>query len=105
MEIKLTFLGDVMCDYNMSRTLEMYRHDGKYNFDDVFIHVKSLLNKSDYVMANLETPISKDDSKLTNAMWEFCSPFEFAESIKNSGVDFVSTCNNHCLDRGVEGAF
>ena len=102
--IKLTFLGDIMCDYNMSKRLDRYVDEkGDYDFRSVFAHVKPLLNQSDYVFANLETPISADHRDLTNHKWTFNSPIEFAAAVKDAGVDFVSTANNHCLDRGVEG--
>lgn len=62
-----------------------------------------MLSNSDYVFANLETPISPTNSDLTHERYSFCSPIEFAQAVKNAGIDFVSTANNHCLDRGVQG--
>lgn len=101
--MKLTFLGDIMIDNATADSLNNYFKDDKYCFDSMFKNVKSLLGKSDYVFANLETPISYDNTDLTNVQWQFCSPREFAEAVKNMGVNFVSTANNHCLDRGVQG--
>lgn len=103
--MKITFLGDVLCDYLMSCTLDNYRDiaTDKFNFNSVFAHVTEFLKASDYVMANLETPISHNNDDLTNKKWEFCSPFEFAEALKKCGVNYVSTANNHCLDRGISG--
>ena len=31
-------------------------------------------------------------------------PDEFASAVKKSGIDLVSTANNHLLDKGKEGA-
>ncbi len=99
--IKLTFLGDIMCKAEM---IEPYRvADKKYDFSDIFEYAESLLRDSDLVCANLETPISFDNRDLTCAQWEFNSPYEFAEAVKKTGVDFVATANNHCLDRGISG--
>lgn len=105
METKITFLGDIMCDNKMAESLELYKNcqTGKYDFSDCFRHVVDSFEASDYVLANLETPISEDNSRLTKALWTFTSPIEFAEAIKESGIDFVSTANNHCLDGGTEG--
>lgn len=104
--MKLTFLGDIMCDYYMSKNIDNYFNDKKnYDFSMVFKPIQSFFCDSDYVFANLETPISLDNKNLTNQMWQFYSPYEFAEAIKNCGVDFVSTANNHCLDRGKQGLF
>lgn len=103
--IKLTFLGDIMFDNNAARELWLYkdRETGCYDFSDTFQGLRGLIKDSDYVIGNLETPISKDEQQLTNKQWEFCSPFEFADAIKKCGVDCVSTANNHCLDRGIAG--
>lgn len=102
--VKLTFLGDIMFDA-MSRNLEKYRDpvSGQYDFSSVFSHIKPELDKSDCVLANLETPISLSENNLNNGKWSFCSPISFAEAVKACGVDFVSTANNHCLDCGMEG--
>ena len=75
----------------------------EYDFFPMFEKLQDFLDKSDYVIANLETPISYDNSNLTNHKWEFCTPKEFAFALKKVGVDYVSTANNHCLDRGMEG--
>ena len=103
--IRFTILGDSLCDGAMSQQLERYlTPDGKsHDFEAVFCHLKPFLDHSDYVCANLETPISRDQSLLTNARWEFCTDASFAEAMKHCGVDYVSTANNHCLDRGLDG--
>lgn len=102
--IKLSFLGDALCDWEMCNNLNIYLgNNKKYNFLPCFSGLKSLLSKSDYVFANLETPISDNYNDLTNTRWCFNTPSEFADALKKSGVDFVSTANNHCLDRGIAG--
>lgn len=98
--LKITFLGDILCQMQM---LEAYRQGNEYNFDSIFTPSKELLKKSDYVIANLETPISENNTNLTSSLYSFNTPFEFAQSIYSSGIDCVSTANNHCLDRGIEG--
>lgn len=40
---------------------------------------------------------------LTFEAVRFNSPVSFLQAVKELGVDFVQTCNNHCLDRGVLG--
>lgn len=103
--VKLTFLGDAMWDWNMSCQLEQYRNnsgDG-YDFSETFRPMEGFLAKSDYVMLNLETPISADASQMTQKRWEFCTSIAYARALKESGVDYAATANNHCLDRGIEG--
>lgn len=65
--------------------------------------MKEYFNQSDYVLANLETPISFNNEGLTSENYRFNSPYEFAQSVFNSGIKFVAAANNHCLDRGTEG--
>lgn len=98
--IKISFLGDIMCQKEL---VSAYQTQDGYDFSDVFSSIHPLLKQSDYVIGNLETPISIDNSALVNHKWEFNAPIEFAQAVKDAGVDFVSTANNHCLDRCVEG--
>ena len=99
--VKLTFVGDALCHGPM---LEAYRSGtNRYDFSSVFADVRPLFAASDFVVANLETPIAPDNQGLTRERWSFCSPKEFAVALKDAGVDFVFTANNHCLDRGPEG--
>ena len=99
-QVKLTFLGDVLCQKQM---LDAYRQDNGFNFDSIFAPSTNLLKESDFVIANLETPISENNTNLTSAPYSFNAPFEFAESLFSAGIKCVSTANNHCLDRGIEG--
>ena len=78
--VKVTFLGDVMCQGPMLKAYST--GDGKYDFSEVFAGVKGLLAESDYVFANLETPIAPDNQDLTHERYSFCSPHEFAEAAK-----------------------
>ncbi|MBR6572815.1 MAG: CapA family protein [Clostridia bacterium] len=98
--IKLTFLGDAMCKEHM---LKAHQHKNGFDFNHIFERVKPLLEKSDYVFCNLETPISLNNTNLTSETYCFNSPLEYATAIKEAGINFVSTANNHCLDRGIEG--
>lgn len=103
--IKITFIGDVLCDAEMSQRLERYYdvRTGGYRFEAVFAPMREHLAESDYVFANLETPLSGRTDNLTNKQYEFCTHISFAEALKGIGVQCVSTANNHCLDRGYEG--
>lgn len=90
-----------MCKASM---ISAYRKDKEtYDFSPLFERMRRYFSMSDYVIANLETPISVDNNDLSSEAYSFCSPREFAEAAKESGIDFVSTANNHCLDRGVDG--
>ena len=99
-EVKITFLGDLLCEED---TLDTFRTAHGWDFRPVFADIRNFLSRSDYVLANLETPISENDTDLTHERWCFNSPRAFAEAVKDAGVDFVFTANNHCLDRGTDG--
>lgn len=99
--LRITFLGDLMCKADM---LPAYRDDqGRYDFSCLFQHVESYFAESDLVVANIETPLSADNSDLASEQYSFCAPHEFAEAVARSGISFASTANNHCLDRGIGG--
>lgn len=101
--MRITFLGDAMMQ---PEQLHLYEKDGKYDFSECFSALEKYLKSSDYVVANLETPIADpSDCGFTNKMYEFNTPLEFASSLKNVGINLVTTANNHCLDRGLQGLF
>lgn len=98
--IKLTFVGDVMCQKEL---LDAFKIKDGFSFDSAFNRILPMLKESDLSCANLETPISYDDSDLSNRLYNFSSPIEFAHAVKNAGFSFVATANNHCLDRNTTG--
>lgn len=100
--MRISFLGDTMCEPLLlaaSKTPE-----GDFDFKPTFEHIKPLVGNSDYVVCNLETPLAGPDAEYTNSLFSFNAPDSFARALKDLGVDLVLTANNHCLDRGVEGA-
>src|SRR5699024_10704392 len=99
--IKVSFLGDIMCEMPLLKA--SYIKDNEYNFDDVFKEMKSLFKQSNYVVGNLETICAGKEFGYTDDVFNFNTPEQFIESIKNSGIDMVTTATNHCLDRGVDG--
>lgn len=101
--MKITVFGDIMCEPPVLKASK--DKNGEYNFDGVFEKVRPLFSESDYVISNMEFPLAGEDAKYTDNFFVFNAPDEFAKSIKNAGVDLVSTVNNHTLDRGVEGMF
>lgn len=99
--IKLTFTGDVMCEGN--RLQDYLKFDGEYDFDDIFYSLRTSFGKSDYVVANLETPLAGKEQKYTFKNYSFNTPDAFAKALKNNNISMVTTANNHVLDRGIEG--
>ena len=97
---KITLLGDMMCEPLM---LKAAKRGNTYCFDEVFENIRALLDESDCVIGNLETPLAGEKAGFTNSLFSFNTPDAFADAVKNAGVDMVLAANNHCLDRGVGG--
>lgn len=101
MEKKITFIGDMLCTPQIMQRSE--KPEGGWDFDSIFIGPKRVFADSDLVIGNLETPIAGVESGFTKRIFSFNAPVEYAQAVKNMGVGFVSTANNHTNDRGVKG--
>lgn len=99
--IKLTFAGDIMLE---SKIIDSYKiNNQEYNFDSMFEDIKPFLSQSDFIIGNLETPITDNNEEIKYMKYRFTSPIDFAKSIKTAGFNLVTTANNHCLDNGLNG--
>lgn len=98
--IQLSFVGDIMCH---SPQFEFARI-GKDSFDfkPAFREIKKFLSKSDFTFGNLETVILGGNEKLSGYPL-FNSPPELLDAVKDAGIDFLFTSNNHCNDKGIRG--
>ena len=99
--MKLTFLGDIMAEPPVLKAAA--KKDGTYDFRGVFAPSKALLQRSDYVVGNLETPLAGKDATYTQTHLCFNTPDEYVDALLDTGVDLVSTANNHTFDRGYAG--
>lgn len=97
---KISFTGDIMCEKPLLRAA---CQNGKYNFSYVFENISSLLQESNAVVGNLETVFAGEKSGYTKELYSFNTPDNFAVEMKKAGIRYVSTANNHCLDRGIDG--
>lgn len=100
--MRISFVGDVMCEPMLIRAARKKGDD--CDFSGVFREVKGLLKCSDYVVANLETPVAGEERTFSRSLFSFNAPDEFLNSLKASGITCVTTANNHSFDRGIEGA-
>src|SRR5699024_10694220 len=99
--IKLSFVGDIMCEKPLLNASK--KKDGSYDFNLVFKHMKESFSQADYMGGNLETVCAGREYGYTDHIYNFNTPDNIIEAIKDSGIDMVTTANNHCLDRGVQG--
>lgn len=98
--IRITIGGDIMSLKEQNEAI--LRKYGEYDYRDYLVGIKNILESSDYCIANLETPIC-DSKPYTDSDYIFNTPSSILNAIKDVGFDFLSTANNHCLDRGYEG--
>jgi len=100
--VKISFVGDILVQREQ---LKRIRTRQCYNFITVFEPIKDLFKQSDYVCGNLETPVAGPDiAPYTENAGIFNAPIDLLTALKELGITFLSTANNHCLDCGVEGA-
>lgn len=97
--IRISFLGDIMCEKPF---LKAARRGASYDFSGFLKPCQELFGNSNYIIGNIETPCDPL-SDLTKDMFVFNAPKEFLKALKDSGIDFVTTATNHCLDRGMSG--
>ncbi len=97
---KLTVLGDVMSE---PIVLEHAKRENGYDYSFLFEKSKDFLGLSDYVIANLETPLAGEEAEYSKTIFSFNAPDSLLYALKDAGVKLVTTANNHALDRGVKG--
>lgn len=101
LEASLLAVGDIMV--HMPQLPAYYNKTTKrYELTPWFSQVKPLFQQADWVIGNLETPIAGEDLKYTGYP-RFNAPYELAEALVHSGMQLVSTANNHSMDRGFPG--
>ena len=96
---RLIFAGDVM--QHSLQLEEAKREDGTYSYSHWYRHITKEIKSNDLAIANLETPIYTDGF---SGYPSFCAPDSFLHAIRDAGFDIVLFANNHCFDKGKDGA-
>ncbi|MCO6180978.1 CapA family protein [Ciceribacter sp. RN22] len=105
--ISIAAVGDVLM---WAPQIEAARTDNdSFSFDYVFEPVAPFLRGADLAIGNLETTLSGREETYVashpNGPWpRFNCPDELADALKRAGFGVMTTANNHCMDRGGEGA-
>ena len=71
-----------------------------YDYNDMFMHLKPIIEGSDFAAANLEVTLAGPPYK---GYPQFSSPAALAAACMNAGMDCLFTANNHSVDRGKSG--
>lgn len=98
--ITLSFIGDLMC--HVPQINNAKQADGTYDFNPSFKEITPFLSAADVTMGNLECTFA-GKGRPYGGYPAFNSPDEYLQAIKNAGVDFLCTSNNHSMDTGEEG--
>lgn len=73
-----------------------------YDFKPMLTNIKPFMEKPDFLIANQETILGGVEMGLSSYP-TFNSPQEVGDAFIDAGVDFVTTANNHSLDKGERG--
>jgi len=98
-KISLLFMGDIMGHDEQIWSAEN-RETHLYNYDDVFQYIKPVIMASDIAIANFEVTLAGPPY---TGYPQFSSPADLAVAVKNAGIDYLVTANNHAADRGRKG--
>ncbi len=99
--ITISAVGDIMA--HQSNLNNAYNPKTKtYDFSGFLEYVSPYLSKSDLTIGNFETVTAGPSSGYTSFP-RFNTPDAIITALSNVGFDVLSTANNHCLDRGVNG--
>lgn len=93
--------GDIMF-HSPQMTAAYNAQTGQYDFSNSFSAIGPYIKSVDYALANFETTTSSAKYQYSGYP-AFNAPDEVLDAIKGAGYDFLSTANNHCLDRRLFG--
>ena len=91
-------MGDIM--QHGQQVLSAKTKSGSYDFHPNYTFLKPLLKTADLAIANLELTLAGPPYK---GYPQFSAPDQLAVAIKESGVNYLVTANNHSLDRRRKG--
>lgn len=105
----IAFVGDLIMLQN--QVIGAYDEKiGEYNFNPMFEYAKKYLTEADLAIGVFEGPMAGEEAGYSSSNYDDGLPLflnypdSFAKAVKDSGIDLVSTANNHLLDKGELGA-
>jgi poly-gamma-glutamate capsule biosynthesis protein CapA/YwtB (metallophosphatase superfamily) len=92
----ITFTGDILLDRTIRRQIN------RVGIDSIFIGILPILQKSTFVVGNLENPLTKVNDP-QNKTYTFKGDPEWAGSLRKAGFTHLDVANNHTYDQGENG--
>ena len=106
--VTVSFVGDlILLEDQVKHALDQTH--GGYDFSPVFKDVQRHFIDSDLTVGVLEVPLAGEEAGYSRSNFDdgiplyLNGPDAWAQAIKASGIDVVSTSNNHAMDKGVRG--
>lgn len=100
-------VGDIMMPSGILIDTEIEKD--KFVFDKLFAPMRDLFESVDWMCGNLEVPIAGKEAgystrknEKTGAIY-FNAPDSLLATLRLCGVDMLTTANNHCIDKGIDG--
>lgn len=77
----------------------------RYGYEHSLQNLKPLLQRADFALLNLETPLSEETSNALSSKEyvHWTNPEKAAATLAGAGIDAVGLANNHSLDMGQPG--
>jgi len=97
-KIKILFGGDLMMDRRVKKSV---KENFEGNYLKLFEKYLNYFNNFDYVVLNLEGPISNRGTKI-GSKYSFRMEPEIIEALKNANLKVFNLANNHIFDYGKE---
>lgn len=102
--ITIAASGDVLPHASVLHSAAANAADGGYDFGPMFARITPLVSSADLALCHLETPISADNTNLTQpGLLSFASPHELGDDLADAGYDGCDFASNHTMDRGLSG--
>lgn len=96
----LMVAGDIMSHMPITNDAYVAQED-RYDYGHMLQFAAQQLSTADYAVGNLETTLAGGPNY--SGYPAFNSPDALAYDAKAAGLDLVSTANNHCRDKGLDG--
>jgi len=101
--IRISYVGDLIL-LKQQVISAFNEKKNKYDLNEMFQYTKEHFHKSDLTIGVLPTVGGQEKDYSTSNYGDLKFHDEFVEAVKNSGINLVTTANNHLLDKGIKGA-
>ena len=107
--VKLAFVGDLL----LLKDQVEHAYDeatDSYDFSCAFEYAAPYLQDADLAIGVFEGPAAGAEAGYSNSIYNDARkiylnfPDEFAQAVKDAGIDLVTTATNHLLDKDLDGA-